>query len=83
MAIKVKVDKMSEFLWMEAVISQGCLKPDNIVKYFKKRGVPLKHTITYEKSSDFENDVIEQPLDEELLYKEETSKIIKEDKIDE
>lgn len=74
MSIKITIDKLSEFVWLERVIQGGCMNLGrDTVGMFDKVGIPTKQNIQYELSDSFEDDINPR-------YKEYYEKLEKEDR---
>ena len=57
--IEIKVDKESEMMWLQNIISAGVLNTSQ--KYTMKfLGVPLRQNITYKQSDNYEDDIKEK-----------------------
>ena len=60
--IKITFDKESEFVWLKYVIRNGVLnlrEGDHFVKTFKKHDLSLNQKVTYIKSDNYEDDLVE------------------------
>lgn len=60
--IKITFDKESEFMWLKYVIRNGVLNlrdGDPFVETFKKHDLSLNQKVTYVKSDNYEDDLVE------------------------
>ena len=60
--IKITFDKESEFEWLKYVIRNGVLNlrdGDPFVETFKKHDLSLNQKVTYVKSDNYEDDLVE------------------------
>ena len=60
--IKITFDKESEFVWLKYVIGNGVLNlrdGDPFVETFKKHDLSLNQKVTYVKSDNYEDDLVE------------------------
>ena len=60
--IKITYDKESEFVWIKNVIENGILNfrdGDPFVETFKKHDLSLNQKVTYVKSDNYEDDLVE------------------------
>ena len=60
--IKITFDKESEFVWLKYVIGNGVLnlrEGDHFVEAFKKHDLSLNQKVTYVKSDNYEDDLVE------------------------
>lgn len=60
--IKITFDKESEFVWLKYVIRNGVLNlrdGDPFVETFKKHDLSLNQKVTYVKSDNYEDDLVE------------------------
>ena len=60
--IKITFDKESEFVWIKNVIENGILNfrdGDPFVETFKKHDLSLNQKVTYIKSDNYEDDLVE------------------------
>lgn len=56
--IEVKINKLSEFVWVRSVMIQGTINPDEKVMYdLKDHGIDIDKKVTYTFSKNFENDL--------------------------
>lgn len=56
--IEVKINKLSEFIWISSVIQMGCLNPDKKLMHdLKDHGIDIDKKVTYTFGKDFENDL--------------------------
>ena len=60
--IKITFDKESEFVWLKYVIRNGVLNlrdGDPFVETFKKHDLSLNQKVTYVKSDNYDDDLVE------------------------